>query len=240
MRPFFYPIALLVLAVASICNSTQLPKHAPQVGDAALDNYVRLVINNFFANLKTGVPELNIPPLDPFYIGDLPIPTLMVAGGSIDAKVSNIEIDQLSQLRLTSLHLDLNALKMDLRSILPYLKISGNYSLNGKIFKIFPLYGDGPFSVEAFDLVMMGGGSLGFDTARHVQLTSIVMDTNFTTMVVDFENLLGGGDLGDTLNEIVTDLGTLVFNEVKPYVIDILSSSIIKVVNAALAQLPPL
>ena len=40
------------------------------------------------------------------------------------------------------------------------------------------------------------------------------MDTNFTTMVVDFENLLGGGDLGDTLNLIMTNLGTSVFNQV--------------------------
>lgn len=40
------------------------------------------------------------------------------------------------------------------------------------------------------------------------------MDTNFTTMVVDFENLMGGGDLGDTLNAIMTNLGTTIFNQV--------------------------
>jgi len=65
------------------------------------------------------------------------------------------------------------------------------------------------------------------------------MDTNFTTMVVDFENLMGGGDLGDTLNAIMTNLGTTIFNQVKPYVIEVLDSSIIKVINAALAKLPP-
>jgi len=119
------------------------------------------------------------------------------------------------------------------------LQISGSYKLNGIMLKIFPLYGDGPFSVDAFDLIMLGGGSLGFDPDRHLQLTSIAMDTNFTTMVVDFENLMGGGDLGDTLNAIMTNLGTTIFNQVKPYVIEVLDSSIIKVINAALAKLPP-
>ena len=33
-------------------------------------------------------------------------------------------------------------------------------------------------------------------------------------MVVDFENLMGGGDLGDTLNAIMTNLGTTIFNQV--------------------------
>jgi len=66
------------------------------------------------------------------------------------------------------------------------------------------------------------------------------MDTNFTTMVVDFENLLGGGDLGDTLNLIMTNLGTSVFNQIKPFVIDVLSADIIKVVNLVLSHLPPL
>ena len=44
--------------------------------DAALDNYVRLVINNFFAALDEGIPALGIPIMDPLNIGNLTIPTL--------------------------------------------------------------------------------------------------------------------------------------------------------------------
>lgn len=47
-----------------------------QPRDAALDNYVRLVINNFFAALDEGIPALGIPVMDPLNIGNLTIPTL--------------------------------------------------------------------------------------------------------------------------------------------------------------------
>ena len=37
------------------------------------------------------------------------------------------------------------------------------------------------------------------------------MDATFTTMVVYFEKLLGGGDLGDTINDIISELGMAIF-----------------------------
>ena len=40
------------------------------------------------------------------------------------------------------------------------------------------------------------------------------MDMNFTTMVVYFENLLGGGDLGDTINDIISELGMAIYDMV--------------------------
>lgn len=229
--------SMLLLAAVATSHQLNLPE---RVGDASVNNYVRLVINNLFADLATGIPELGIPSMDPLRIINITIPTLIVPGGSIDAQVSSVEVGQLSQLTLTSLNLDFHALVMDLRSILPSLKISGSYKLKGNILKIFPLYGDGAFLIQPLNLVMLGGGSLAVDNQGHVQLTSIAMDTNFTTMVVDFENLLGGGDLGDTLNLIMTNLGTSVFNQIKPFVIDVLSADIIKVVNLVLSHLPPL
>jgi len=229
--------SMLLLAAVATSHQLNLPE---RVGDASVNNYVRLVINNLFADLATGIPELGIPSMDPLRIINITIPTLIVPGGSIDAQVSSVEVGQLSQLALTSLNLDFHALVMDLRSILPSLKISGSYKLKGNILKIFPLYGDGAFLIQPLNLVMLGGGSLAVDNQGHVQLTSIAMDTNFTTMVVDFENLLGGGDLGDTLNLIMTNLGTSVFNQIKPFIIDVLSADIIKVVNLVLSHLPPL
>ena len=56
-------------------------------------------------------------------------------------------------------------LKMDLRSFLPYLKISGLYDLEGVALGVFPLFGSGPYDVEVFDLVMLGGGDLDLDAS---------------------------------------------------------------------------
>jgi len=210
-----------------------------QAKDEALDNYIRLVINNFFAALDTGIPALGLPILDPLNLGDITIPTLTVTGGHIDASIQSTAINGLSYLTLTALHLDVPKLAMDLRSILPYLKISGQYSIDGIMLGVFPIFGDGPFTVELFDLVMLGGGDLDIDpTGKYLQLSSLKMDANFTTMAFNFENLLGGGDLGATINEIMGQLGSSIFEQVKPKILDGLINGITKVVNDALSQLP--
>ena len=46
----------------------------------------------------------------------------------------------------------------------------GSYSLDGLFMKVFPLYGDGPFKIELFDLTMMGAGSIAVDDTRHLQV----------------------------------------------------------------------
>jgi len=160
---------MLLLAAVATSHQLNLPE---RVGDASVNNYVRLVINNLFADLATGIPELGIPSMDPLRIINITIPTLIVPGGSIDAQVSSVEVGQLSQLTLTSLNLDFHALVMDLRSILPSLKISGSYKLKGNILKIFPLYGDGAFLIQPLNLVMLGGGSLAVDNQGHVQVNT--------------------------------------------------------------------
>lgn len=145
----------------------------------------------------------------------------------------------LSDLTLTSLHLEVAMLKMDLRSFLPYLKISGLYDLEGVALGVFPLFGSGPYDVEVFDLVMLGGGDLDLDASgQYLQMTSLLMDTNFTTLAVNFENLLGGGDFGETINAILSQLGASIFDQVKPLVIRLLSDGIVRVVNDALSRFP--
>ncbi|XP_046442167.1 uncharacterized protein LOC124192739 [Daphnia pulex] len=228
----------LLLVDASPLNN-QLSGGSPQPRDDALDNYVRLVINNFFAALETGIPALGIPPMDPLWIGNLTVPTLTVQGGHIDAAIANTAVHYLSTLTVTTLHIDLNAFRMDLRSFMPYMKIDGLYDLEGIALVVFPLYGNGPYRIEVFDVNMLGGGSLGLDeTGNYLQLTSLEMDATFTTMVVYFENLLGGGDLGDTINDIISELGMAIFELVKPVFIEALTTGIMKVVNDALSHYP--
>jgi len=207
--------------------------------DAALDNYIRLVLNNFFASLATGFPALGIPPMDPLPVGNISIPNLQVQGGQVDVEAANVQVTGLSLLTVTTLHMDLSNLTMDLRAFMPYMRIDGLYSLDGIALVVLPIYGDGPFYIQVFDVNMMGGGSLGLDeTGNYVQLTSLYMDLNFATMVVQFDNLLGGGDFGDTLNSVISALGIAIFDKVKPIVIDALTQGIITVVNDALSRYP--
>ena len=47
----------------------------------------------------------------------------MIKGGYIDAAIANTAVHYLSSLTVTTLHIDLNQFRMDLRSYMPYMKV---------------------------------------------------------------------------------------------------------------------
>lgn len=51
------------------------------------------------------------------------------------------------------------------------MQIDGLYNLEGIALAVFPLYGDGPYRVEIFEVNMLGGGSMGLDeTGNYLQV----------------------------------------------------------------------
>ena len=55
-----------------------------------------------------------------------------------------------------------------------HVKIDGLYDLEGIVLTVFPLYGNGPYRLEIFDINMLGGGSMGLDeTGNYLQVLYI-------------------------------------------------------------------
>ena len=61
---------LIVVLILLVTGSSAVPVNK----DDSLDNYIKAILEQFKAAMPTGIPELNIPVLDPFDVPHFDIP----------------------------------------------------------------------------------------------------------------------------------------------------------------------
>lgn len=118
---------------------------------------------------------------------------------------------------------------------LPELYVNGQYSVNGKFLKIFPIYGAGNFYINATDIKISGVGQLGF-TTETVQMSLLHLDLHWEHLAVDMQNFLGGGSFSEVLQRVVPDVGRDIFHVYKPLIMEKLVTSLQRMVNDKLNE----
>ncbi|KAH1022454.1 hypothetical protein HUJ04_011853 [Dendroctonus ponderosae] len=82
-----------------------------------VEDRLRALLEEFRGIILRGIPELNIPVLDPLHVN------------KVDFDVNH----------------EAARFKLDLNLTFPYIKVTGNYKIDGKVGRGFVIYGDGPF-----------------------------------------------------------------------------------------------
>ncbi|KAG7170308.1 putative hemolymph juvenile hormone binding protein JHBP-like 5, partial [Homarus americanus] len=163
----------------------------------AIDDQIIKALESFREHMSSGWPELGIPVLDPLL---LPEVDLNITAGNIDLKMnlSDVVINNLSNFTIDRVHSNLLFLKVDIDLGLAQLDVDGLYDILGTI-GVFPVFGEGPFLLDAFDLTFSVEVGLGRDEYDELGVTIL-------TMYVDFENIMGGGDMADFVNGVLSSL----------------------------------
>jgi len=205
------------------------------LADESVNDFIRATLLNLKGQMPTGIPELHIPVLDP-----LGIPTIdeHIKEGAADVKilVDNLKIDGLSKFETRMVETDLQDLRLTLTLSIP--RVSGNavYDLNGKIFNLIPLYGKGGASVQIIDCVCTASAALTMTADGHLQADKFDIDPSFGAIMVNLENILGGGNLGKVVNGLISVIGPTLFNRFKPEIRNELNKIIRGELNKALSQ----
>merc|ERR1712198_613888 len=203
--------------------------------DESVNNYIRAILQNLKAQMPSGIPDLQIPILDPLSV---PIINEHVRDGPADIQIreDNLKINGMSKFETQKVDADLQNLRLSLSLFIP--RVAGNavYDLNGKIFSIIPVYGKGKASVQLVDLVASGSAALPISMDGHLQATEFDVDPSFGGIAVNLENILGGGNLGQVVNGVVNMLGKTLFDKFQPEIRKALNKAIIGEVNKALRK----
>jgi len=198
-----------------------------------LDDFIMAIINNFKNIIVDGNPCLGIPPLDPLYMPGFPLnistPLLKMKGN-----VADIDSIGLKSLEVTSLSCNLITLAVDLVMNMPSFHIGGQYDVEGMALIIFPIYGRGPFSLDIDNFQINGHGQLGARLNGSLVMRNLDFTMEMQSMAIKFEGLLGGGELGDVINEIIQIIGLDVYNTVRAILHDTLMTVMIDFINFSL------
>ncbi|XP_029169773.1 circadian clock-controlled protein [Nylanderia fulva] len=176
-------------------------------------------INYLKPYLKTGVPEYNIPSLEPLKLKKLSVsPT-----NGVQIMATDINVDGASNFIINKVKIKLNPLDQILAEVdLPNILVEGNYEIDGKVL-LLPLRGSGPMHGNFSDC----RGICSIRIERYFDENGVekARISEFKTKIsvgkgtLNLENLFNGEKvLGDVVNSAINNNFDLFLKELSPLV----------------------
>jgi len=168
-----------------------------------LKRFIDTVVRDLIIN---GAPDLGLPVLDPLKVDHLDInlsqETLVVAGS-----VDNVVVTGASNFKVVDVKSDLTTLKNEIDISLDAAKLVGeHYVLEGDLFNgALDIFGEGSFVADLFQLTLKIVLELAVKADQTVEVKNLELDATLGSGKVNFENLLGGGVLGDIANDFISE-----------------------------------
>ncbi|GAB6024691.1 hypothetical protein CHUAL_009825 [Chamberlinius hualienensis] len=186
--------------------------------------------------LKTGIPEINIPVMDPLRISRL---DFKEHGSSVKAEATftNIVVVGASQLQAKSIKIDKKARTAAATISFPRLSATGDYVINGEILML-PIDGKGKFTLDlghidavaTLHLIQKGTG---------VAADRMMLDFDIKTMSVRLDGLLGGDSVGEAVNAMLNENGQTILGDIKPSIAAKFQEVFLNMTKDAFIDMPP-
>ena len=89
--------------------------------------------------------------------------------------------------------------------------------MTGDILGLLPLYGDGPMYLEIYELDVYAKAAVLINEQGYVVIQSMTLSANFTDIKTHLDNLLGGGNFGESINNLLNLLGDFIWDAVRNF-----------------------
>jgi len=227
--------ALLLLCVVAAPGLQQVVAQN-SVRDESVDNYITMVIENFAIAMKTGIPILGIPILDPVNISKLSLPDIETSAFILHANASDISVSDTSSFTPTYVHVDFDTDVMYLDLHFIRIRVDGWYWCDGMMGLIFPIFGEGAFYINVNSINSTGLGGVYVTPDNHLQITELSLILEFDKLEMFFDNFLGGGSFGEEMNEALSLLAETIIKALLPLLNTAILPAFVEFLNSALMQ----
>merc|ERR1712241_313141 len=217
-----------ILSLSFIALSQQKALRDP------VDDFLKQILELLKQMMPEGNPALGIPPLDPFEVPHFDIPHIEEDIITADVSIENLVVRNLSTFDTKLAHLDLESLSLSLELGINDLRGDAIYNLTGNILGLIPLYGDGAIWLEIYDLDLSASAAVIINEQGFVRVTTMTLSAAFSSIKIHLENLLGGGNFGESVNNLLNLLGDYIWDQLKDILFPLLDDVLRKVINDAL------
>ena len=135
-------------------------------------------------------------------------------------------------------HFGLKDIKVSLR-FGGNLKISGNYTLKGMAIGILPVSGDGDFSIaingaeiSLISYLIINEKGTTEDAKKKIVVKNLDAQVGYKALDFKFENLMGGGIVGSTVNLVINAMGEGIIESQRQMLINVLQDHFHKYVES--------
>lgn len=195
---------------------------------------VLLFLRNQQNGTGGGIPGMHIH--DPMSIPDFTTPISQL---SIDVTVvfRNMTISGLSNYTIDRISANLGRLEVSIGLNLTNITVKGLYSLNGTV-GWFSANSKGAFRMNITDTYVWGTVKMQVTENGTLETTDVDLDCNVRKLQLHFEKLFGGGLMSGFANSIVNILSGTIFDNIKPTMLNEMSTTVKDMINIQLQTIP--
>ncbi|KAI5714070.1 hypothetical protein M8J76_010533 [Diaphorina citri] len=209
---------LFTFGVASPVQK-ELPSfvHACSRHDADVEACIRQNIEEIKPRLKDGIPELNVPKLEPLFIKEL------VAADHQVLKIStkDLYVYGPSDFHLGQMHIDPDSHVFKFDVSFPHLRLDGKYTVDGKIIML-QIKGNGNLTGDIYDIkanVTMHGDKMEKDGVNVYHFSDMSIKLKVHKGKIHLSNLFNGDkQLGEMINAAINQNFDAFMKELSPIV----------------------
>ncbi|XP_045761243.1 circadian clock-controlled protein daywake-like [Maniola jurtina] len=232
---------LVLLSVISGGLLAQIPEYI-KICKRDQNTIASCVLNSIESlrpQLISGIPELNVPSLEPFYIPEI----VAVSGDLVPLKASgkDVKVSGAGNFSIKSISVDLNTLTIRGRVRFPRLHLDGRYNLDTQIL-ILPLRGEGNLVADAVKCeadILLRSRLVMRDGKEYLEFTSLKVDIGIRDYRIRLEGLFNGNKaLGDATNEAIHQNRGEFLKTMLPYLEKTVSKILLDTANKIVAPIP--
>ncbi|XP_053672331.1 uncharacterized protein LOC128722676 [Anopheles nili] len=215
-------LSVALVAFHATVGAVDLPEylHVCHREDPKLTECMKESIETLRPYLARGIPELDIPSIDPIHLGDL-IVAESVPGQGVSISAKDIKAYGPSNFKLKKLNVVEYGKIYSFELELPHLYVEGRYVVDGRIL-LLPVKGSGKFTgnfTQGIGSVRIKGDRKRINGKDHLSLAKLDIKIRVSDGRVKLENLFGGDRvLGEIINETINQNFNLLSTELIPLI----------------------
>ncbi|XP_011171035.1 circadian clock-controlled protein daywake [Solenopsis invicta] len=221
--------ALLVVAFAEIppymkiCN-----RNDPEINSCVLNS-----IDQLRGKLKTGIPELDVPAIEPLILKQVQLVRGPQAA-RLDLNLTNIQIFGPSLFKLRDLKIDPENVLITFKVGFQKLDFRGKYKINAQIL-LLKLVGEGGLTGSFYGYecdCLLKSHKVVRNNNTYIVFEKMKFDIKINKALINLDNLFGGDPiLGPASNEVLNANSNYLIDELKPVLEDTLSDLFTNIAN---------
>jgi len=214
-------VCAIILVLALVLGANAYPKRK-QINRSVLENRLRMFLKPGFRTelddnlkafidtvvrdvIKNGNTDLGIPPADPLELAQVDI-NIDQENLLLEGFLENVVITGASSFKVENVQTDLTTLTAVIDISLDAARVVGDrYVMTGSLLNgALDVFGDGSFEVDLNQMTLNVRIVLHVKDDGFVEITVLELDVTVGSGLANFENLMGGGVLGEIANDFIS------------------------------------
>lgn len=190
------------------------------------------IISKLNSQMRTGIPALSIPPLDPLRLKPIRVePT--VGGDRFTLSLNDLQLEGLSDFDIHDLRPKLNALKVRLAILFPRVKATCHFTVNGSVYgNVVEVAGEGHAELEYTDVLFRTQLNLVHENSTFQVATSDPPLVDFASAKIRLSRLGGVAGGNESAEAGSSELSPLLFWILADHVVQEVDQYMLKYVNS--------